>query len=108
MPTFAVCAKGFSARSCKDYDTLRVLPHSSTPAILSKTRLRMRLWTSRGSCPCPWRSIWGWDPKEAQHLGGGGLPDTLSAGRRNPSCAKEIFRAQKGPDRDPWTWDLGA
>jgi hypothetical protein len=26
---------------------LRVLPHSSTPAILSKTRLRMRLWTSR-------------------------------------------------------------
>jgi hypothetical protein len=26
---------------------LRVLPHSSTPAILSKTRLRMRLWTKR-------------------------------------------------------------
>jgi len=26
---------------------LRVLPHSRTPAILSKTRLRMRLWTSR-------------------------------------------------------------
>jgi len=26
---------------------LRVLPHSSTPAILSKTLLRMRLWTSR-------------------------------------------------------------
>jgi hypothetical protein len=27
--------------------SLRVLPHSSTPAILSKTRLRMRLWTKR-------------------------------------------------------------
>jgi hypothetical protein len=26
---------------------LRVLPHSSTPAILSKTLLRMRLWTKR-------------------------------------------------------------
>jgi putative transposase len=26
---------------------LRVPPHSSTPAILSKTRLRMRLWTKR-------------------------------------------------------------
>jgi hypothetical protein len=26
---------------------LHVLPHSSTPAILSKTRLRMRLWTKR-------------------------------------------------------------
>jgi hypothetical protein len=26
---------------------LRVLPHSYTPAILSKTRLRMRLWTKR-------------------------------------------------------------
>ena len=26
--------------------SLRVLPHSSIPAILSKTRLRMRLWTS--------------------------------------------------------------
>jgi len=29
------------------YTCLRVLPHSSTPAILSKTRLRMRLWTKR-------------------------------------------------------------
>jgi predicted ATPase len=28
-------------------ECLRVLPHSSTPAILSKTRLRMRLWTKR-------------------------------------------------------------
>jgi GMP synthase-like glutamine amidotransferase len=26
---------------------LRVLPHSSTPAILRSTRLRMRLWTRR-------------------------------------------------------------
>ena len=48
------------AWSCQDV-CLRVLPHSSTPAILSKTRLRMRLWTSRGSCP--WRFIWGWGPK---------------------------------------------
>ena len=35
---------------CKGNDSegfLRVLPHSSTPAILSKTRLRMRLWTKR-------------------------------------------------------------
>jgi hypothetical protein len=29
------------------FPSLRVLPHSSTPAILSKTRLRMRLWTKR-------------------------------------------------------------
>jgi L-asparagine transporter-like permease len=29
------------------YAYLRVLPHISTPAILSKTRLRMRLWTKR-------------------------------------------------------------
>lgn len=28
-------------------EDLRVLPHSSTPAILRSTRLRMRLWTRR-------------------------------------------------------------
>jgi hypothetical protein len=33
------------AWSCQDV-CLRVLPHSSTPAILSKTLLRMGLWTS--------------------------------------------------------------
>jgi hypothetical protein len=58
---------------------------------------RARSGSECGSCPCPRWSIWGWDPKEAQHLGGGGLPDTLSAGRRNPSFAKVIFRACEMP-----------
>ena len=53
---------------------------------------RARPCSECGSCPCPRWSIWGWDPKEAQHLGGGGLPDTLSAGRRDPSFAKVKFR----------------
>ena len=53
---------------------------------------RARPCSECGSCPCPRWSIWGWDPKEAQHLGGGGLPDTLSAGRRYPSFAKDYFR----------------
>jgi hypothetical protein len=52
---------------------------------------RARPCSECGSCPCPRRSIWGWDPKEAQHLGGGGLP-TLSAASRNPSFAKVVFR----------------
>ena len=30
---------------------------------------RARPCSECGSCPCPRRSIWGWDPKEAQHLG---------------------------------------
>ena len=58
---------------------------------------RARPCSERGSCPCPRWSIWGWDPKEARHLGGGGLPDTLSAGRRNPSFAKAFFRACEMP-----------
>jgi hypothetical protein len=85
---------------------LRVLPHSSSPAILSKTRLRMRLWTSRGSCPCPRRFIWGWGLKVAEHLGGGGLPDTPSAGgtglpfsRR--SIATALFALFRGKRRPP-------
>ena len=53
---------------------------------------RARPCSECGSCPCPRWSIWGWDPKEAQHLGGGGLPDTLSAGSRNPIFAKARFR----------------
>ncbi len=53
---------------------------------------RARPGSERGSCPCPRPSIWDWDPKEAQHLGGGGLPDTLSASRRNPIFAKVGFR----------------
>ena len=30
---------------------------------------RARPCSECGSCPCPRWSIWGWDPKEAQHLG---------------------------------------
>jgi hypothetical protein len=87
------------AWSCQDV-CLRVLPHSSTPAILSKTLLRMRLWTSRGSCPCPWRFIWGWGPKVAQHLGGGDLPDTPSAeGTGPPSSRKFTFAHREGLER---------
>jgi hypothetical protein len=56
---------------------------------------RARPRSECGSCPCPRRCIWGWDPKEAQHLGGGGLPDTLSAGRRNPIFAKGDFRERR-------------
>jgi len=48
-----------------------------------------------GSCPCPRWSIWGWGLKVAEHLGGGGLPDTLSAGSRNPSFAKDYFRERR-------------
>jgi len=68
---------------------------------------RARPRSERGSCPCPRWSIWGWDPKEAQHLGGGGLPDTLSAGKRYLSFAKADFRAQRGPSQGP-SGDLGA
>jgi hypothetical protein len=58
---------------------------------------RARPGSECGSCPCPRWSIWGWDPKEAQHLGGGGLPDASSAGGRNPSFAKDLFRACEMP-----------
>ena len=44
----------------------------------------MRLWTSRGSCPCPWRFIWGWGSK-------GGLLDAPSAGRGSPFSRKFTF-----------------
>jgi len=78
---------------------------SSTPAILRETRLRMRLWTSRGSCPCPWRFIWGWSPKVAQHLGGGDLPDTPSTEGAGPhlreSCPSRRERPRKDMERGP-------
>jgi hypothetical protein len=39
----------------------------------------------------PRRFIWDWGPKEAQHLGGGGLPDTPSAGGATPFSRKPPF-----------------
>jgi hypothetical protein len=55
--------------------------------IASPRPSRARPCSECGSCPCPRWSIWGWDPKEAQHLGGGGLPDTPSArGTSPPFC----------------------
>jgi hypothetical protein len=53
---------------------------------------RARPCSECGSCPCPRWSIWGWDPKEAQHLGGGGLPDTPSAEGTGPHFRKGRFR----------------
>jgi hypothetical protein len=43
-----------------------------------------------GSCPCPRWSIWDWDPKEAQHLGGGGLPDAPSAEGTGPPPSRKF------------------
>ena len=64
---------------------LRVLPHSSTPAILSEALLRMRV------LPLPPLVHLGLGPQRGSASRGGGLPDTLSAGRRNPIFAKCAF-----------------
>jgi hypothetical protein len=72
---------------------------------LRETLLRMRLWTSRGSCPCPWRFIWGWGPKVAQHLGGGDLLDTPSTEGAGPhlreSCPSRREKPRKDLERGP-------
>jgi hypothetical protein len=52
---------------------------------------RARPCSECGSCPCPRPSIWGWDPKEARHLGGEGLPDTLSAGGTSPPFSRSAL-----------------
>ena len=69
-----------------------MLPHSSIPAIPSEALLRMRV------LPLPLPPL--------VHLGlvpqkGGGLPDTLSAGRRNPIFAKVNFREGGGLEPPP-------
>jgi hypothetical protein len=55
---------------------------------------RARPRSECGSCPCPRWSVWGWDPKEAQHLGGGGLPDASSAGGASPPPSRKSPFAQ--------------
>jgi hypothetical protein len=85
---------------------------SSEGAILRETLLRMRLWTSRGSCPHPWRFIWCWGPKVAQHLGGGDLPDTPSTEGAGPhlreSCPFAQGKAPEGPGAGGWlAWSCG-
>ena len=75
---------------------------SSEGAILRETRLRTRPLTSRGSCPCPWRFIWGWGPKAAQHLGGEDLPDTPSAKGAGPHLRESRpFAHREGLERGP-------
>jgi hypothetical protein len=60
---------------------------------------RARPRSECGSCPCPRWSVWGWDPKEAQHLGGGGLPDASSAGGASPPPSRKFPFAQgKAPE----------
>jgi hypothetical protein len=49
----------------------------------------MRLWTSRGSCPCPRRFIWGWGLKVAEHLGEG-------ASRTPPPLGVQAFHFREG------------